>query len=155
MIILTKTVKRRKDSPCGVFACLEKGRDRIERTPTKIRGILQCGNGADAARKAGYSESYAAHRTDELLRNVEIAAYIKQLSEAAQTARIMTARDRQELLSDIAKDEHNDAADRIRAVDTLNKMTGEYTTKVEATVQPSEKLSDILSQLGGDDLDST
>ena len=92
----------------------------------------QCGNGADAARKAGYSESYAAHRTDELLRNVEIAAYIKQLSEAAQTARIMTARD---LLSDIARDEDNAAADRIRAVDTLNKMTGEYTTKVEASVQ--------------------
>jgi len=65
---------------------------------------VQCGNGADAARKAGYSESYAAHRTDELLRNVEIAAYIKQLSEAAQTARIMTARARQELLSDIARD---------------------------------------------------
>ena len=95
----------------------------------------QCGNGADAARKAGYSESYAAHRTDELLRNVEIAAYIKQMSEAAQTARIMTARDRQELLSDIARDEDNAAADRIRAVDTLNKMTGEYTTKVEASVQ--------------------
>ena len=89
----------------------------------------QCGNGADAARKAGYSESYATHRTDELLRNVEIAAYIKQLSEAAQTARIMTARDRQELLSDIARDEDNSAADRIRAVDTLNKMTGEYMTK--------------------------
>ena len=89
----------------------------------------QCGNGADAARKAGYSESYAAHRTDELLRNVEIAAYIKQLSEAAQTARIMTALDRQELLSDIARDEDNSAADRIRAVDTLNKMTGEYMQK--------------------------
>ena len=32
-----------------------------------------------------------------------------------------------------------------------------YTTKQEAGVEvkPSEKLSDILSQLGGDDLDST
>ena len=89
----------------------------------------QSGNGADAARKAGCSDSYAAHRTDELLRNVEIAAYIKQLSEAAQTARIMTARDRQELLSDIARDDDNAAADRIRAVDTLNKMTGEYMKK--------------------------
>lgn len=89
----------------------------------------QCGNGADAARKAGYSESYAAHRTDELLRNVEIVAYIKQLSKTAKTARIMTARDRQELLSDIARDENNSAADRIRAVDTLNRMTGEYMTK--------------------------
>ena len=67
--------------------------------------------------------------------NSGVAAYIKQLSEAAQTARIMTARGRQELLSDIARDEDNAAADRIRAVDTLNKMTGEYTTKVEASVQ--------------------
>lgn len=89
----------------------------------------QCGNGADAARKAGYSESYATHRTDELLGNVEIAAYIKQLSETAKTARIMTALDRQELLSDIARDENNSAADRIRAVDTLNRMTGEYMQK--------------------------
>ena len=89
----------------------------------------QCGNGADSARKAGYSESYATHRTDELLGNVEIASYIKQLSETAQTARIMTALDRQELLSDIARDENNSAADRIRAVDTLNRMTGEYMQK--------------------------
>ena len=113
----------------------------------------QCGNGADAARTAGYSESYAAHRTDELLRNVEIAAYIKQLSEAAQTARIMTARARQELLSDIARDEDNAAADRIRAVDTLNKMTGEYTTKVEASVQTdpfSGLTTEELRELIGD-----
>lgn len=113
----------------------------------------QCGSGAAAARKAGYSESYAAHRTDELLRNVEIAAYIKQLSEAAQTARIMTARDRQELLSDIAKDGDNAAADRIRAVDTLNKMTGEYTTKVEAAVQTdpfSGLTTEELRELIGD-----
>ena len=41
----------------------------------------------------------------------------------------MTALDRQELLSDIARDEDNAAADRIRAVDTLNKMTGEYMQK--------------------------
>jgi hypothetical protein len=35
---------------------------------------VQSGNGAESARKAGYSQSYAAHRTDELLRNVEIHA---------------------------------------------------------------------------------
>lgn len=116
---------------------------------------VQCGNAEQAAVSAGYSEQYARGNAYKLVANSGVAVYIKQLSEAAQTARIMTARDRQELLSDIAKDEDNAAADRIRAVDTLNKMTGEYTTKVEASVQTSEKLSDILSQLGGDDLDST
>ena len=93
---------------------------------------VQCGN---AAVSAGYSEQYARGNAYKLVANSGVAAYIKQLSEAAQTARIMTARARQELLSDIARDEDNAAADRIRAVDTLNKMTGEYTTKVEASVQ--------------------
>lgn len=96
---------------------------------------VQCGNAEQAAVSAGYSEQYARGNAYKLVANSGVAAYIKQLSEATQTARIMTARDRQELLSDIARDEDNAAADRIRAVDTLNKMTGEYTTKVEASVQ--------------------
>ena len=96
---------------------------------------VQCGNAEQAAVSAGYSEQYARGNAYKLVANSVVAAYIKQLSEAAQTARIMTARARQELLSDIARDEDNAAADRIRAVDTLNKMTGEYTTKVEASVQ--------------------
>lgn len=90
----------------------------------------QCGNAAESARKAGYSKNYAEHRTDEMLRKVGIADYIRELTEAAQTARIMTARERQALLSDMAKNGKNSPADRIRAVDTLNKMTGEYTQKV-------------------------
>lgn len=112
----------------------------------------QSGNAADSARKAGYSESYSEHRTDEMLRNVEIAAYIKELTEKAKDERILTAKDRQIMLSDIAKDEQNLAVDRIRAVDTLNKMTGEYTVKVDTTVKTSEKLSDILAQIGGEGL---
>lgn len=113
----------------------------------------QCGNGAEAARRAGYSESYAEHRTDEMLRNVEISEYIKQLSEQAQNDRIMTAKERQALLSDIAKDEDNAPSDRIKAVDTLNKMTGEYTVKVDTTVKTSDKLADVFRQIGGEGLD--
>ena len=73
---------------------------------------VQCGNAEQAAVSAGYSEQYARGNAYKLVANSGIAAYIKQLSEAAQTARIMTARGRQELLSDIARDEDNAAADR-------------------------------------------
>ena len=111
----------------------------------------QCGNAAQSARQAGYSASYAEHRTDDLLRNVEISKYIRQLSEANQECRIMTAKERQETLSDIAKDIDNAPVDRIRAIDTLNKMTGEYMTKIQAEVNTSEKLADVFKQLGGDD----
>lgn len=112
----------------------------------------QGNSAAESARKAGYSESYAEHRTDEMLRNVEISAYIKELSDKFKDERIMTAKDRQVTLSEIARDDENVPSDRIKAIDTLNKMTGEYTVKVDAVVKPSDKLSDIFSQIGGEGL---
>lgn len=88
-----------------------------------------------------------------MLENVGVAEYIRELSEKAQNERIMTAKERQVLLSDIAKDGDNDPADRIRAVDTLNKMTGEYVAKIQADVKTSEKLSDVFNQIGGEGLE--
>ena len=115
---------------------------------------VQSGNGAESARKAGYSQSYAEHRTDELLRNVEIQQYIKELSEKMQDERILTAKERQVILSDMIRNKDDiEPSDRIRAIDTLNKMTGEYTLKVSASVEPSEKFADMLAQIGGEGLD--
>lgn len=112
----------------------------------------QCGNAAQSAVQAGYSKKYAAQNADKLLKNTNISEYIKQLSEQAQDDRIMTAKERQALLSDIAKDKDNAPSDRIKAVDTLNKMTGEYTVKVDTTVKTSDKLADVFRQIGGEGL---
>lgn len=113
----------------------------------------QSGNTVQSAIKAGYSEKYANARAYEMLGKVGVAEYIRELSEKVQNERIMTAKERQVLLSDIAKDGGNDPADRIRAVDTLNKMTGEYVAKIQAEVKPSEKLSDVFNQIGGEGLE--
>lgn len=113
----------------------------------------QSGNAAQSAVKAGYSEKYAGQNADKLLKNTNIAEYIKQLAEKAQDDRIMTAKERQALLSDIAKYDGYAPSDRIKAVDTLNKMTGEYTVKVDTTIKTSEKLSDVFKQLGGEGLE--
>ena len=78
--------------------------------------------------------------------------YIKELSEKAKDERILSARDRQVMLSDIARNTGNEPSDRIKAVDTLNKMTGEYTVKVDTTVRTSPKLADVFAQLGGEGL---
>ena len=91
----------------------------------------QCGNTVQSAIKAGYSENYANSRAHEMLENVGIAEYIRELSEKAQKARVLTALQRQEILSNIAKSAAEESADRIRAIDTLNKMTGEYMLKAE------------------------
>ena len=113
----------------------------------------QSGNAAESAVKAGYSAKYANTNASKLLQNTTIANYIKELSEKLKDERIMTAKDRQVLLSDIARDDENEPNDRIKAVDTLNKMTGEYTVRVDAKVEQSEKLADVFKQLGGEGLD--
>ena len=107
----------------------------------------QSGNTVQSAIKAGYSENYANSRAHEMLENVGVAEYIKELSQKAQNERILTAKDRQEMLSDIAKDKHNLPSERIKAIDTLNKMTGEYITKMQADINPSEKLANAFAQL--------
>lgn len=114
---------------------------------------VQSGNIVQSAIKAGYSENYANANACKLLENVRVAEYIKELSDKLKDERIMTAKDRQVLLSDIARDDENEPSDRIKAVDTLNKMTGEYTVKVDAKVEQSEKLADVFKQLGGEGLD--
>lgn len=108
----------------------------------------QSGNTVQSAIQAGYSENYANARAYELLENVGVSKYIKELSDKLKDERIMSAKDRQVALSDIARNDEQDTSDRIRAIDTLNKMTGEYTVKVEQ----SEKLSDVFRQLGGEGL---
>lgn len=92
----------------------------------------QSGNTVQSAIKAGYSENYANANACKLLENVRVAEYIKELSEKFRGERILNAKERQAMLSDIAKDKGNTPTDRIRAIDTLNKMTGEYTTKIQA-----------------------
>lgn len=92
-------------------------------------------NGTESAIKAGYSQKTAYSQANRLLKNVEVQNYIKELESKERDKRILSARERKVILSDIAKDEINDPQCRIKAIDTLNKMTGEYTTKVEASVQ--------------------
>lgn len=92
----------------------------------------QSGNAEQAATAAGYSEKYARGNAYKLVAISGIADYIRELTEKTQDERIMTARERQAVLSDIARS--GEAPDRIRAIDTLNKMTGEYVTKIEGNI---------------------
>jgi len=89
----------------------------------------ESGNIFQSAVKAGYSENYAKTNAGKLLENDSISEYLKSLTAPAQKKRILNAAERQEILSDIANNKMLFPADRIKAIDTLNKMTGEYTIK--------------------------
>lgn len=114
----------------------------------------QSGNTVQSAIKAGYSENYANTNACKLLENDRVSEYIKELTAKAQQDRIITAVERQAILSDIAKSKDEETPNRIRAIDTLNKMTGEYLNKVEVsgTLKAEQsKLDDLIKQMSEDE----
>lgn len=92
---------------------------------------VACGNATESAIKADYSKKTARSIGQRLLTNVDIKNYIKKLNEKTKTDRIMTAIERKEWLTEIMKNDENKLQDKLKAMDILNKMTGEYTEKVE------------------------
>ena len=89
------------------------------------------GNATDAAIKAGYKEKNARFIGCENLTKANIKEYIEELQEKAKGNRIMTAIERREFLTSMIKDGAVKDTDRLKALDILNKMDGEYTQKVE------------------------
>ena len=90
------------------------------------------GNATDAAIKAGYSERTAKSIGQRLLTFVNIKKRIEELSQKiANNNNIMTAKERQEYLTKLINSDDVKVSDKLKALDILNKMTGEYTQKVE------------------------
>lgn len=111
------------------------------------------GNATDAAKKAGYSERSAYSQGERLLKNAEVLEYIQKLESKEKEERILNSSDRKVLLSDIARDEMNDPTARIKAIDTLNKMTGEYATgkQQDDVEKPTSNLYVVLGEEDGTD----
>lgn len=107
---------------------------------------VQSGNIVKSAISAGYSEKYANSDACKILENPSVSQYIRELTEKAKDERIMTAKDRQITLSDIARDDAQKAGDRVKAIDTLNKMTGEYVTKIESSVNMTSPFSELTTE---------
>lgn len=122
--------------------------DLSERQKKFAEYYAQSGNTVQSAIKAGYSENYANANACKLLDNVRVAEYIRELAEKDQDKRIMTAKERRAVLSDIAREGNNQ--DRIRAIDTLNKMTGEYVTKIEGNL--SAEINNPFKELTTEEL---
>lgn len=90
-----------------------------------FRAAYKCDNWTD---KSIYEKaSYLANK------NVKIKSRIAELRREVDTPRIMSAQKRKEKLTEIVNTSP-DINVVMKAIDLLNKMDGEYTTKVEANV---------------------
>ena len=96
-----------------------------------IQEYIKTGNATSSAIKAGYSKRTARSIGQRLLKNVDIKKKINELSQKIACNSIMTAKERQEYLTKLINAADVKVSDKLKALDILNKMTGEYIQKVE------------------------
>ena len=115
-----------------------------------IQEYIKTGNATNSAIKAGYSKKTARSIGQRLLTNVDIKKKIEELSQKIACNSIMTAKERQEYLTKLINAADVKVSDKLKALDILNKMTGEYTQKVE--VNGELKTEDPFKNLTTDEL---
>ena len=115
-----------------------------------IQENIKNGNETSSAIKAGYSKKTARAIGQENLTKPYIKKRIEELSQKIACNNIMTAKERQEYLTKLINSEDVKVSDKLKALDILNKMTGEYIQKVE--VNGELKTEDPFKNLTTDEL---
>ena len=115
-----------------------------------IQEYIKTGNATYLAITAGYSKKTAYSIGQRLLKNVEVEKTIDRLSKNIAINNIMTAKERQEFLTSLILNNDVKVSDKLKAVDLLNKMTGEYIQKVE--VNGNVKTDDPFKNLTTEEL---
>ena len=142
----------------------------MELTPKQEKFIQNIVSGM--SQRQAYKDAYnAGNMTDEsidveackLFNDTKVSQRYQELMKKLEDTAIMTAKERMIWLSEVVKgiqkekeavftdgdvvikDVETDISTKIRAVDTLNKMSGEYVTKVEADVNTDVNISIELS----------
>jgi phage terminase small subunit len=113
------------------------------------QGIIKGMSQADAYRSA-YSTSRMADKTvhenaSRLANDSKVKARINELRGKISTENIMTAQNRLEWLTELVGSEEVSTGDKLKAIDIMNKMSGEYVQKVQAEVTNAVNISIELS----------
>lgn len=112
-----------------------------------IQEYIKTGNATSSAIKAGYSKKTARAIGQENLTKPALKKRIEELSQKIANNNIMTAKERQEYLTKLINSDDVKVSDKLKAVDILNKMTGEYTQKVEVNGEiKSDPFKDLTTE---------
>lgn len=104
-----------------------------------VQGIIEGKSQADAYRSA-YSTKNMTDKSiwelsSRLMNDVKVQSRVNELRGKVMKSTIMSAQERMEWLTDLIKNTNEGTTDRLRAIDIINKMTGEYVTKIDADVK--------------------
>ena len=104
-----------------------------------VQGIIEGMSQADAYRSAYNTKSMTDksvwEKASELASNVKVAERLKELRDKLANEKIMSAQERMEWLTRLVMSAEASNTDKLKALDILNKMDGEYVQKIAAEVQ--------------------
>jgi phage terminase small subunit len=103
-----------------------------------VQEIVKGASQADAYRTA-YNSKRMSDKTiheaaSRLMNDSKISARVQELREQIDQSTIMTAQQRLEWLTELVQSTEESTNDKLRAIDLMNKMQGEYVQKIEADV---------------------
>ena len=110
-----------------------------------IEGMSQ----ADAYRTA-YSCSRMSDKTiwenaSRLMADDKVKARVQELRDKVAMVSVMSAQERLEWLSRLIQSDEEVTTDKLKAIDIMNRMQGEYVTKVDANVNTDVTINIELS----------
>lgn len=124
-----------------------------------VQGIIN-GLSQRQAYKEAFGSEYDDNAIDinasKLFNSAKVKLRYEELLQELEDKSIMSAKERMKWLSDVVRgnikhisysgngEEYENEAyisDKLRAIDTLNKMSGEYTTKIDANVNTEIKVT--------------
>jgi phage terminase small subunit len=104
-------------------------------------------NKSDAYRSAyntnGMSDKTINEKASLLASQDKVRARIKELREQVVSPKIISAQKRKEWLTEVINNPNMDINAKLKASDQLNRMEGEYLTRVEGELK-MKKLEDLL-----------
>lgn len=125
----------------------------------------KCGNATESAKKAGYAEKTAYSQGQRLLKNVEVKNRLQELASLAEDAKIADIKEMQQRLTNIIRQEITEEVpmvvnngtysevqtinktssikDIINAINTLGKMQGAFTDKLQIDLEPVVIVNDL------------
>mgnify|MGYP003466481514 CR=1 FL=1 len=130
-------------------ACDQKGVGQMLTAKQEkfVQNIIQGMSQADAYRSAydasKMSDKTIHERASVLASQDKVRTRLKELRDKLASESIMSAQERMEWLTQIIKDKDEGTNDKLKAVDILNRMSGEYVTKIDGNLSVA-KLEDLI-----------
>lgn len=115
-----------------------------------VQGIIEGKSQADAYRSAystkNMSDNAIYVEASLLMDDPKIAQRLTELRNQMMKSSVMSAQKRLEWLSNLIANDKEGTNEKLKAIDIMNKMQGEYVQKVEANVTYEDNLRKLIAE---------